>query len=127
MITVLDTNALIRFFTKDDLKKAQYVKIAIENEEYVLIPDVVFPELEYVLLGITYNVSRLEILTAFKFLISQKNIHVSGTVKKAVEVYEKSKLDMADSIIAATAMFNKGTLATFDEELKSTKGLKSYW
>lgn len=127
MITVLDTNALIRFFTKDDSKKAISVKNLIENEEYILIPDVVFPELEYVLLGVTYNSSRLGILTTFKFLISQKNIHVSETVKKAVEVYEKSKLDMADSIIAASAICNKGALATFDEELKSTKGLKCYW
>ena len=127
MITVLDTNALIRFFTKDDSKKARSVKTMIENEECILIPDVVFPELEYVLFGITYNTSRLEILTAFKFLVSQKNMHVSEEIKKAVEVYESSKLDMADSIIAASPIFNKGSLATYDEELNSIKGLKSYW
>ena len=124
---ILDTSTLIRFFTQDDSKKAQDVKQIIENEEELFIPDVVFPELEYVLLEVSYKSSKEHILKAFKFLISQNNITVSSTVKKAVAVYEGYKLDMADSIIAAAPITNKGALATYDEELKLVEEVKLHW
>ena len=115
---VLDTSALIRFFTNDVPLKAQKVKTLIENKEKLIIPDVVFPELEYVLLGKTYNASREKILTAFQYLSVQKNINISKEVKKAISLYKTSTLDIADCIIAASAY--KQTLMSFDKKLKKT-------
>src|SRR3990170_3697259 len=100
---VIDTSALIRFFTKDIPGDAEKVKNLIEQGEELKIPDVVFPEIEYVLLSKTYNASREKILKAFKFLILRKNIIVSKEVKRAILLYEKTGLDIADCIIVASA------------------------
>jgi len=116
-VIYLDTSALIRFFTKDDPRKAREVKNIIENEKNLHISDVVFPEIEYVLLSETYNGSRKKVLTSFKFLTSQKNISVTRHAKKAVEIYEKTSLDMADCLIAAESIVNSGELASFDKKL----------
>ena len=118
-MTILDTSALIRFFTKDIPSQAKKVKDALENEKDIKIPDVVFPELEYVLLGKTYNAERNKVLTAFKFLVSRKNIIVSPEVTIAVGIYEKTKLDIADCIILANV--HNGKLVSFDKKLRSIK------
>jgi predicted nucleic acid-binding protein len=112
---VLDTSALIRFFTNDIPSKAREVKKLIEGEQRLFVPDVVFPELEYVLLSKTYNASRKKIIRAFQFLVTRKNITVSPEVKRAVYLYEKTKLDIADCLIIASA--KKGKLFSFDQKL----------
>lgn len=120
----LDTNSLLRFFTNDDPKKAQKVKTLLKEEKEIFIPEVVFPELQYVLTK-SYKAKRCKIIKVFKFLISQSNIKVSQTIKKAVELFETSPLDIADCLIAAHAL--KGKLASFDKQLLSIKGVKKYW
>lgn len=121
---VLDTNSLIRFFTNDDPKKAVKVKKLLEEEKKIFIPEVVFPELEYVLRG-SYNASRKKIIKAFKFLLAQSNIKLTQTTKKAVELFERTRLDMADCLIAGHSLKNR--LASFDKKLLSVKGIKKYW
>src|SRR3989304_8991911 len=98
MVT-FDTSALIRFFTNDIPPKANQVREIFESKEKITIPDVVFPELEYVLLGKSYNATRTKILKAFEFLATQKNVSVSPIIKKALDLYKKTSLDMADCII----------------------------
>ena len=120
----LDTNSLIRFFTNDDSRKALKVKKLLEEEIEIFIPEVVFPELEYVLSG-AYKTNRKKILKAFKFLISQKNIKLGKVIKKAVEFFESTKLDMADCLIAAHSL--KGKLASFDKRLLSINKVKKYF
>ena len=82
----------------------------------ITIPDVVFPELEYVLLGKSYNATRTKILKAFEFLATQKNVNVSPIIKKSMDLYKKTSLDMADCIIVATSLDNQ--LLSFDKKLK---------
>ena len=123
MVT-LDTSALIRFFTNDIPVKAEKVKKVLENKEEIRISDVVFPELEYVLLGKSYNATRKKLIEAFDFLLLNKNIKLSEEFKKAVDVYKSTKLDMADCIIVASSLDN--TLLSFDSELLFVKGVKEY-
>lgn len=113
---VLDTSALVRFFTNDIPSKAVSVRQLIESEQPLLIPDVVFPELEYVLMKLTKNSSRNKLLRVFQYLISRKNIHVSQNMIRAVEFYQTSRLDMADCLIVA-AVGHKNQLASFDRSL----------
>ncbi|MBI2103428.1 PIN domain-containing protein [Candidatus Woesebacteria bacterium] len=115
MMVVLDTSSLIRFFTNDIPEKALRIKEILDKENKIYIPQVVFPELEYVLLGKTYRSDRKKVLLAFQFLISRKNITVEREVSVAVSIYEKSKLDIADCIVVA--YHQKGKLISFDEEL----------
>jgi len=124
MKIALDTNSFIRFFTNDQSEKAIKVKILLEKEKNIVIPDVVFPELEYVLTG-NYDTSRETLITIFHFLSSQTNIKLPAHIKKAIQIYEKTKLDMADCIIAATSL--KGELASFDKELLSVEEVKPFW
>ncbi|MGH7204172.1 MAG: PIN domain-containing protein [Candidatus Levyibacteriota bacterium] len=124
MQITLDTNTLIRFFTNDLPKQAREVKTLFETGKDLLIPDVVFPEVEYIL-GKQYGLSRMELIEKFEFLLSQDSITVSHTVKKAISFYISSKLDMADCIIAAHSL--KGKLASFDKELLVLDGVTSVW
>ncbi|MBI4991546.1 type II toxin-antitoxin system VapC family toxin [Candidatus Gottesmanbacteria bacterium] len=120
----LDTNTLVRFFTNDDKIKVAKVKSLLENEKVIYVSDVVFPEIEYVLSNF-YNTSRDSIITAFQFIASLQNIKLPKYMKIAIAFYEKTKLDMADCIIAAESL--KGRLASFDEKLLKTPGVKGYW
>src|SRR3990172_10982961 len=116
MVT-FDTSVLVRFFTNDIPLKATEVKKVLKSKEKITIPDVVFPELEYVLLGKSYNATRTKILKAFEFLATQKNVSVSPIIKKALDLYKKTSLDMADCIIVATSLDNQ--LLSFDKKLLS--------
>lgn len=124
MQIVLDTSALIRFFTNDIPEKADKVEKLIENEKYIVIPDVVFPELEYVLTS-AYNLPRNKILDAYRFILARENIKTSTYLKKAAEIFGKTNLDMADCIIASQA--SKGKLASFDKELLEVENTNPLW
>jgi predicted nucleic-acid-binding protein len=120
----LDTNALIRFFTKDDPVKAQKVRTLLESKTALSIPAVVFPEIEYVLSGV-YNAKRKEVITLFTFLASRPNIRLTKIIHRAILIYIKTNLDMADCLITAESL--KGQLASFDKQLLGVDGVKSYW
>ena len=123
MVT-LDTSALVRFFTNDIPSKASRVKKVLESKEKITIPDVAFPELEYILLSKSYNATRGKILEAFEILVTRRNIAVSSSVRKAVEIYRKTNLDMADCMIVAQSIGNR--LLSFDKKLLSVTGVKRY-
>ncbi len=120
---ILDTSALVRFFTKDDLQKAEYVRNLLETEDRLYIPSVVFPEIEYVLQGI-YSASRRELLQSYRYLDTQQNIETEREYSHAVEIYESTSLDMADCMIVAKAIGNKAELITFDAKLFKEFGLR---
>jgi len=121
---ILDTSALVRFFTQDIKSKAKQVKLLIETEERILIPEVVFPELEYVLGG-QYGQSKAVLIKGFNFLINKRNIKTTLYVKKAIEIYEKTNLDIADCLILVRSI--KGKLASFDKKMLKVKGVKKYF
>ena len=123
MVT-FDTSALVRFFTNDIPVKASQVKRILESKEKITIPDIVFPELEYVLLSKSYNATRKKILEAFEVLITRRNVSVSSSVRKAVEIYRRTNLDMADCLIVAHSLGNR--LLSFDKKLLTITGVKGY-
>ena len=123
-MTCLDTSSLIRFFTNDDFAKAKKVKELLEKEKNIRIPEVVFPELEYVLKGV-YHAPRKKILGVFQFLISRSNCKLGSTVPPAVKLFENTNLDIADCLIVSYSL--KGKLASFDRQMLAIKGVKKYW
>lgn len=112
---VLDASSLVRFFTNDIPSRAQEVKKLLESQEKLCIPDVVFPELEYVLSGSTYQSSRENIAEAFQFLISRKQTVVSQELKTAIKLYVQTTLDIADCLILSSAL--GGELVSYDTQL----------
>jgi len=123
-MTILDTSALIRYFTRDDKVKAGKTKLLLETGKELVIPDVVFPEIEYVLKKIP-NAKRAELIKSFRFLNSLRNISITKEVREAIAIFEKTKLDMADCIIAAYSM--KGYLASFDNGLLNIANINPFW
>lgn len=123
MQIILDTSSLVRFFTNDIPEKAEKVE-KLFDEESLVIPDVVFPELEYIL-GRGYTSTRNEIVKTYHFLLAKRNIKISPYVRKAVTIFEQSNLDMADCIIAVNSL--KGALASFDKKLLKVEKVKSFW
>ncbi len=121
---VLDTSALIRYFAKDDKAKAQKTKLLLETGKKLVIPDVVLPEIEYVLVK-SSKAKRAELIKTFKFLNSLRNISLTKEARGAIAIFKNSKLDMADCIIAAHSM--KGFLASFDSNLLEVTGINSFW
>ncbi len=123
-MTVLDTSALIRYFARDDKVKAAKTKLLLETGKELVIPDVVLPEIEYVLIRLS-NTKRAELIKAFRFLNSLDNISLTKEARNAISIFENSKLDMADCIIAAYSM--KGSLASFDKNLLGIAGINPFW
>lgn len=120
----LDTSSLIRFATRDDEKRSQKVKNLLKSRQKLYIPDVVFPELEYVLTK-AHGLSRDKLTDFFESLVSLRNLTVNAYISNAVKLFSHSKLDMADCIIAAQS--SHGSLASFDRQLLKAEGVKSYW
>lgn len=124
MTVSLDTNSLIRYFTNDDVLKAGMVEKLLNNEKKIAIAEVVFPELEYILVK-QYKHPRKNLIQAYTFLNGLTNVFLSQQIRTAITIFEETKLDMADCIIAAHSL--KGTLASFDKELLSVDKVKNFW
>ena len=124
MRIVIDTSALVRFLTDDIPRKASLVEKLFKDKKDIFIPDVVFPEMEYILIQ-KYNYPREKLLDIYTFLSSRENIHVTKETKNAITIFKNSKLDMADCIIAAYSM--KGSLASFDSGLLGIAGISPFW
>ena len=124
MKVILDTNALIRFFTDDIPEKADLVELLLKKQKRLFVPDVVFPELEYVFSS-RYSFRREKIIEIYSFLSSKNNIHITKQARIAIVMYEQTAFDMADCIIAAYSL--KGYLASFDKKLLQIEGVKGYF
>jgi len=124
MRIIVDTSALVRFFTDGIPQKASLVEKLFKAEKDIFIPDVVFTELEYILIQ-KYNFPKEKLLNIYIFLSSRDNIHVTKEAKNAIAIFEKTKLDMADCIIAAYSM--KGSLASFDRNLLGIENVNPFW
>lgn len=123
---VFDSSALIRFFTNDDIKKASEVARLLESPVKKLVPNVVFTEIEYVLLGV-YKAKRSQVIKAFIFLSSLKNSIHGEYLQTAISIYKNTKLDMADCFVVSSAIENEAELISYDYELtKVFDKLKDY-
>lgn len=121
---ILDTSALIRFFTGDDKVKADKVKVLLDSENELLLIDAVLLELVYTLLKV-YKQPKDRVLEILKFLISRSNIQIRKEIKKSIKYYEELSLSITDCLLLS---YGEGKrIASFDEGLLKTKGVKPFW
>lgn len=120
----IDTNSFIRLLTNDKPLKAQKVVRLLKSGLPIFVNEVVFPEIEYVLSKV-YKAPRKKIIASYKFIASVSSVKIRKVIRKAITMYEKTHLDMADCIIVSESL--KGELASFDEDLLKTKGVKNHW
>lgn len=116
MLIYLDTNIIIRYLTRDIEKQAQFAKNLIESDRNLFIPDVVFPEVSYILTS-QYKGKRMEIADSLVSIVSRSNIKCNKYIVLALTLYKKTKNDIADCIIVAQSLEKTSQLATFDKML----------
>jgi len=119
----LDTNLLIRYFTRDDEKKAQRVlkllKRVERGEEKVITSPLVLFEIVF-----TPREKIKELLSPILELrglkLSDKEIY-----RSALDIYAKKNLSFADAFNAAFAL-KKGIkeIYSYDEDLDKIEGIR---
>lgn len=124
MHVTIDTNVLLRFLTRDDLVRASIAKKLLDQEKSLSIPEVVFPEIEYILRKIRKQPKKI-VIEAFGVLSTLNNIKLTKQTHMALKIYSKTNLDMADCLIAAHSL--KGKLASFDQELLRVENVNPFW
>lgn len=123
---VLDSSALVRFFTGDDKIKAGQVKDLLTNPSANLyLPDAVVVELSYVLQK-KYFLARAEVVRIFNFLAQLRNLKTTTAFTMAAKFFAETKLSITDCFVAAYAN-NGHEIASFDGELLKTAGMKGFW
>jgi len=121
---VLDTSALIRFFTRDDETKAKKAKDLLESNEELLLIDTVLLELVFTLIKF-YKLPKIQLLEVIKYLLSRSNIKANPQIRNAVRIFEEKNMSITDCLVVAYGEGNK--IASFDDKLVKTDGVKSVW
>jgi predicted nucleic acid-binding protein len=121
---VLDTSALIRFFTRDDELKAARVKTLLESSSELVLLDAVLLELVYTVLKV-YKLSKAQVLVMLHFLLSRPNIHCAQEMRTAIALFEKLNLSITDCLVIAHAQGH--AVASFDQNLLKQPSVKSVW
>lgn len=121
---VLDTSALIRFFTRDDEAKAKKAKALLESNEELLLIDAVLLELVFTLEKF-YKLPKNQLIEVVKYLLSRSNIKASPQIRNAVKIYEIKNMSITDCLVVAYGEGNK--IASFDDKLVKTEGVKLFW
>jgi predicted nucleic-acid-binding protein len=97
--------------------------LSVEEPGYVSLPAVL--ELVWVLSSI-YRKEKIQIILALEQLISQRQIAVEQTaaVRRAIEMYRRSRVGFADCLIAACAISaGCARTLTFDKDAAKTAGM----
>ena len=111
---VLDTSALIRFFTGDDEAKAKKIKKLLESDKKLLLIDAVLMELIFTL-SKYYKLPKMQLIEILKYLMSRPNIEINNHLRRAVNIYEENNLSITDCLVLAYGEGNE--IASFDNKL----------
>jgi predicted nucleic acid-binding protein len=115
----LDTNILIRHLTGDPPALAARATRYLEVAEELLLPDLIFAEVAYVLESF-YEVPRPQTADTLRAVLAYPPIRVIDVdlLQRAVEVYEHHRLDFADAYLVASAeRSGVGVIASFDRAI----------
>lgn len=108
MTKIIDTNLLLRYFLKDDPKKADAVeKLFRQKEGQLAIPDMVIAEMVWVLLSV-YAQKRSQIAQAVNGLLSLRDIEMDHKVISAtLEIFRTTNIKWIDAYLAALVQTGK--------------------
>lgn len=117
---IVDTNLIIRFITQDSKTHTELAEKIFKTSppRSLLIPDLVFAEIIYVLLSV-YELSKEEVIEiAEKILIFPKfTFENKSSLLKTLEIWRKNKISFVDAFLLAKQTLLKCKLHTFDKEL----------
>ena len=128
-MTGLDTNVLVRYFTRDDEQQARgarnFIERAIGVGERLHVSLVALAELAWVLRS-RYTVKRNEVSRLVESLLSEPGIHVqeSNAVWMALDECAKAGIDFSDALIAAVdRLHGCSHTVTFDAKAARIPGM----
>ena len=115
---LVDANIILRYILWDNKELAEKSKEIIENKQ-IEIPFEVIAEVVYVLEGV-YKVKRTEIRDSIIGLFKYPNILIRDleVLKKAFQIFSKSKFDFVDSILLGYNKVKDAKVYTFDKKLE---------
>ena len=117
MMTVLDTNTILRCILQDDEKAAAIVDERMSRDECLIPPEVV-AEIVFVLLKV-YRLDRKEIEQSVSTILRHKNVRVpqKGVVETALRYFGETNLDFVDCLMIGYAFVDGHRIFTFDKKL----------
>jgi predicted nucleic-acid-binding protein len=90
---IVDSNIVLRYLL--DEASEETIKIFEQPTDTIYIPDLVIFEVIYVLIGPSYNRSKLAVCSALAGLLaSPKIVHQSFSDNAYIELYAKTGLDL---------------------------------
>lgn len=112
----IDTNVLLRYLLRDDIKQANKAKKLITGDRKVLVVDAVLVETMWVLKGKRYNLNKEQIIDTIMLLFAESNIVFEDSQvvwcalkdyvqAESIKVKGKTKrADFADALIVNKAL-----------------------
>jgi len=115
---LLDTNVLVRHFTKDPPSLAVKARAFLRFTEGLFLVDVVVAEVVYVLESY-YEAPRETVARHVRSALGSSRIEVADApvLLRALELYEFQRLDFAEAYLAALAESTGAPVASFDRSL----------
>lgn len=122
MVSLLDTNVLVRFLVGDNAiqkeKAAQWFKEAERRDRSIIITPLVIAETSFVLESF-YKLSREEIADALEVIVSQRWLDIrERTLLVHLWSFYRKGFHFVDSYLRALVSLHGGELMTFDKKLK---------
>ncbi len=104
----VDTNVFLRLLTNDDAAKAEQARLFFKNLESgqgeACTNSAVLAEIVYVLTSpAIYGLSREDVANRFRLILQLKGLQIPNRKmhQHAIDVFESTRLDFADCLIAA--------------------------
>ena len=119
MRTFVDTHILVRHLTGDPPGQAASASAFLASARELLIPDLVFAELVYVLESF-YEVERERVAELVRAILAFPAVLVTdgALLLRALEVYEVHRIDFAEAYLVASAeVSGVGAVASFDRSI----------
>ncbi|RPG87341.1 MAG: PIN domain-containing protein [Coraliomargarita sp. TMED73] len=131
VMTGIDTNILVRFFTRDDeaqaARAAEILTTHCSGDNPGFITNIVLVELVWVLSG-HYRYARRDIAKAIETLIHAREIQFEypDAVQYAHRIYANGLGDFSDALIGATSqLYGCGSTLTFDQQAARLSAFES--
>ncbi|MEA5504439.1 type II toxin-antitoxin system VapC family toxin [Halotia wernerae UHCC 0503] len=123
----LDTNILVRYFTRDDEQQWQQAVTVIQQNQPCFITNIVLCELVWVLRGAIYGFRKDEITNVLEAMLHSAAFEFENrsTVDQALQQYKQGKADFSDYLIGAVSRQVGCTeTVSFDGKLKGERGFQ---
>lgn len=118
MVTLLDTNCLLRYLLADIPEQYEHVCEAVE-EGAATSPEFI-AECAYVLGGAVYHFDRAQVADALLALLAEVDCEHMAAMQAACRIYRNERgLDFPDCILAARHYVEDACVLTFDKKLNA--------